>query len=117
MYKVEVVQNGVEAVNTVEAMKSQGYGEEEIYIFAHNRDRSEDLTEATDTGEVSFKEQGLFESFGNLFRSRGDELRSKMRSLGVTEVEADRFESELDKGKLVLVASKEAHDMNNTHTY
>ena len=117
MYKVEVVQNGVEAVNYVEALKSQGYGQDEIYIFAHNRDRSEDLSDATETGEIGMQEQGIFESFGNLFRSRGDELRSKMRSLGLTEVEADQYESELDKGKLVLVATKEAHDMNNTHTY
>ncbi|RLQ93449.1 general stress protein [Falsibacillus albus] len=117
MYKVEVVQNGVEAVNLVEAFKSEGYGQEEIFIFAHNRDRSEDMSEATDTGEIGMREQGIFESFGNLFKSRGDELRSKMRSLGLTQVEADKYEAELDKGHLVLVATKEAHEMNNTKTY
>ena len=40
----------------------------------------------------------------NVFRSRGDELRSKMVSLGLTENEAAHMEEELDKGKVVIVA-------------
>ncbi|HWJ77069.1 MAG TPA: general stress protein [Niallia sp.] len=107
MYKVEVVENGVQASNIINALENQGYNKENIYIFAHDKDRSEDLSAATDTGNVSMKEQGLFDSIGNVFRKRGDELRSKMQSVGLTEAEAEKYEEVLDTGKLVIIGSHE----------
>lgn len=106
MYKVEVVENGVQASNIISALENQGYQKENIYIFAHDKDRSEDLTAATNTGDVSMKEQGLFDSIGNVFRKRGDELRSKMESIGLTKMEAEKYEEVLDTGKLVVVGSQ-----------
>ena len=41
-----------------------------------------------------------------MFRSRGDELRAKMESLGLTENEANKYEQELDFGKVVVIAEK-----------
>lgn len=108
MYKVEVVENGVQATNTIDMLNNQGYPKEHIYIFAHDKDRSENLTDATDTGAVGMKEQGLFDSVGNVFKKRGDELRSKFESLGMTTAEADQYEKVLDEGKLVIVGSDSA---------
>lgn len=107
MYKVEVVENGVQASNIINALENQGYKKENIYIFAHDKDRSEDLTNATETGNVSMKEQGLLDSVSNVFRKRGDELRSKMQSVGLTDVEAAKYEEVLDTGKLVIVGALE----------
>ncbi|WP_071461442.1 general stress protein [Bacillus massilinigeriensis] len=104
MYKALVVENGVQATEKIKMLETEGFTKENIYIFAHSTDRSEHLTEATETGEVGFKEQGFFESIGNMFRSRGDELRAKFESLGMTKQEAEQYEMELDKGRLVLVA-------------
>ncbi|MCM3216602.1 general stress protein [Niallia taxi] len=107
MYKVEVVENGVQATNVINQLENQGYTKENIYIFAHDKDRSEDLTAATDTGDVSMKEQGLMDTIGNVFRKRGDELRSKMQSVGLTEMEAEKYEEVLDTGKLVIVGHQQ----------
>lgn len=106
MHRIEVVENGVQASNIINALENQGYNKESIYIFAHDKDRSEDLTAATETGSVSVKEQGLLDSLGNVFRKRGDELRSKMQSVGLTEMEASKYEEVLDTGRLVIVGSK-----------
>ncbi|PLR79007.1 general stress protein [Bacillus sp. V3-13] len=108
MYKVQLVENGVQATDMIGALQSEGYSKDNIYIFAHDKDRSGHLTDATDTGDVGLQEQGLLDSVGNMFKSRGDELRSKFRSLGLSESEVDQYEVELDKGKLVIVASDEA---------
>ncbi|MEW9108399.1 MAG: general stress protein [Cytobacillus gottheilii] len=108
MYKVEVVENGVQATNTIDMLNNQGYSKEHIYIFAHDKDRSENLTDATDTGSVGIKEQGLFDSVGNVFKKRGDELRTKFESLGLTTTEAEQYEEVLDQGKLVIVGSDSA---------
>ena len=105
MVTVHVVENGVEAKDTIQSLETQGYNKENIYLFAHDEDRSEHLTEATDTGAVGMKEQGFLNSITNVFKSRGDELRSKFEALGMSAQEAEQYEVELDKGRLVLVAS------------
>ncbi|MDQ0271789.1 general stress protein [Cytobacillus purgationiresistens] len=105
MYKIEVVENGVQAISTINSLENQGFAKNDIYLFAHDKDRSENLTDATDTNDVGVKEQGIFDSIGNVFKSRGDELRTKMASLGLTDLEAEKYEEVLDLGKLVIVGS------------
>ncbi|WP_026695940.1 general stress protein [Peribacillus kribbensis] len=102
MYQVHVVENGLQAKEKIDSL---GFSKENVYLFAHDKDRSEHLTEATHTEEVGMGEQGLLSSLGNVFKSRGDELRSKMESLGLTKQEAAQYETELDKGRVVLVAT------------
>ena len=114
MYQVFVVENSIQAKEKIEQLTSEGYTKDHIYLFFHNKEFSKDLTDATDTGSIGISEQGFFESVGNLFKKRGDELRSKFESLGLSEVEADQYEKELDNHKIVIVTSDQASDVNNT---
>jgi hypothetical protein len=102
--KTYVVENGVQATETIKNLEGQGYHKDEIYLFAHDSTRSKHLTDHTDTNNIGIKEEGIFDKMANSFRSRGDELRTRMTSLGVTQNEAMRLEEELDKGKVVIVA-------------
>ncbi|PLS18394.1 general stress protein [Bacillus sp. M6-12] len=106
MRQIEVVENGLQAKEKMDMLLMSGFTKDDIYLFAHDKNRSEHLTENTDTSGTGMKEQGFFSSVGNLFRSRGDELRSKMQSLGLSESEADAYEKMLDEGKVVMIASK-----------
>ena len=106
MTQVKLVENGLQAKKEIEQFLTQGYTKDEVYLLAHNKERSEDLTEALDTGEIGVNEQGVIDSIANVFRSRGDELRSKMESLGLTDTEAQKFEKELDRGRVMVVAAK-----------
>jgi hypothetical protein len=108
MKQVKIVENGVQAKKVIEEFINQGYTKDEVYILAHDKDRSEDLTDATDTNEIGVLEQGVFGSVANVFRKRGDELRAKLESLGLSDLEAQQFEKELDQGRVVVVASKKA---------
>ncbi|KKB33183.1 general stress protein [Bacillus thermotolerans] len=103
----KTVENAVQAKSEIETLLSQGYSRDDIYILAHDKHRGEDITEALNTGEVGMKEQGLIDSVKNIFQSRGDELRSKLQSLGLSEQEAANYEKELDKGRLVLIANQQ----------
>ncbi|RFU67966.1 general stress protein [Bacillus sp. V59.32b] len=109
MYQVHVIENGVQAKEKIDHLLTSGYSKENIYLFAHDKDRSEHLTENTDTEAIGMKEQGILDSVGNMFKSRGDELRTKMSSLGLTKTEAEQYEKDLDKGKVVLVASNDVN--------
>ncbi|MEH7082269.1 general stress protein [Neobacillus drentensis] len=106
MRQVKLVENGLQAKQEIEQLLNQGFTKDEVYLLAHGKERSEDLSEALDTNEIGVNEQGFFDSIANVFRSRGDELRSKMESLGLSDTEAQQFEKELDRGRVMVVAAK-----------
>ncbi|CAM3144343.1 general stress protein [Filibacter tadaridae] len=100
------VENAVQAKKEIENWVTQGYTHDDIYIFAHDKKRSEDITDALDTEKVGIKEQGFIDGMKNMFTSRGDELRSKMEAAGLSTEEAANAEKELDQGRLILIAKK-----------
>lgn len=102
----KVVENGVQAIEEVKQLQGSGYSKDEIYVISHDRDREDRIVEAADANDVGLGEEGLFATIANIFRSRGDELRSKIQSLGFSEAEADFYEKELDLGKVLVIAKK-----------
>ncbi|MGV7002080.1 general stress protein [Priestia megaterium] len=106
MKSVRVVENGVQAKEAIEQFLNRGYTKDEVYLLAHDKNRSKDLTEALETNDVGVSEQGAFDLVANVFRSRGDELRSKIKSLGLSDAEAQQYERELDQGRVIVVAAK-----------
>ncbi|ALC88651.1 general stress protein [Bacillus sp. FJAT-18017] len=106
MYKVEIVENGVQAQDKLSLLATEGYKKDDIYLFAHDKKRESHLADATGAEEVGLTDQGLINSVTGVFKKRGDELRTQFQSLGLSESEADRLEKELDEGRLVLVACK-----------
>lgn len=108
MAVVKIVENGVQAKEGMELFMTQGFNNHEIFLLAHDKNRTEDLIEKLGASEIGLEEQGFLDSVANVFRSRGDELRSKLESLGLTAAEAEHYEKELDYGKVLLIASKSA---------
>lgn len=108
MKQIKVVENGVQAKKEIEKLLNEGFTHEDVYILAHYEERAEDLTEALDANDVGMAEQGVLNAVKNVFRSRGDELRSKMESLGFSNDEAEKYEKELDEGRVVVIATKSA---------
>ncbi|MGG1679220.1 general stress protein [Neobacillus sp. NRS-1170] len=105
MKHVRVVENGLEAKKAIDQFMSEGFTKEEVYLLAHDKDRSEHLSEATDIQDIGIQEQGVFDSMANVFRSRGDKLRAKMRALNLSDLEAQHLEKELDEGRVVVIAT------------
>jgi hypothetical protein len=96
----------VQAKAEIEKLVGQGFTHDEIYIFAHDKDRTKDITDALDTESVGMAEQGFLDSMKNMMSKRGDELRNQLSAVGLSQQEADQYEKELDKGKLVIIAYK-----------
>ncbi|MFC0414965.1 general stress protein [Cytobacillus solani] len=108
MANVIIVENGVEAKEQIQQFIDQGFTKEDIYLLAHDNNRSNDLTNALNIKDIGVEEQGFFDSFANVFRTRGDELRSKLKSLGVSSLDAEQYEREMDQGKVVVLATRSA---------
>lgn len=100
------VENVVQAKEHVELLEAQGKHRDEIYIFAHDKNRDDHISDALDTHEVGMAEQGFIDSMKNMFSSRGDELRNQMEAAGLSSEEADDAEAQLDTGKLVIITNK-----------
>ncbi|MDF2961357.1 MAG: YflT [Paenibacillus sp.] len=119
--KAKLVTHEEQAIEEIRAFQREGYALEEIYVLAHDDGTTEGLSKLMSTNTVGVEEEGIADSFANMFRSRGDQLRSKMQSLGLSKAEADHYEKELDKGKILVMVwydngdndDMDAHRRNN----
>lgn len=100
------LENAVQAKKKIEELVVQGYTHDEIYIFAHSQSREDKIADALDSEQVGMSDLGFLNTMKNLFTSRGDTLRAQMQAVGLTEAEAEKGESELDKGRLLLVVKR-----------
>lgn len=101
--KIRLVNEEEGAIRAIRGFREEGYSLSEIYVLAHDDDRTEGLRRLTDTNTIGVMEEGMATAFANLFRSRGDQLRAKIESLGISPSEADRYESELDRGRIMVL--------------
>jgi hypothetical protein len=108
---IKVAENAEKALEEVKDLYQRGYEIDDIYVLAHHADVTHKLAAIANTKEIGITEEGVYQSLANVFRSRGDELRSKFVSLGITEVEADQLERELDKGHVAVINISK--DINN----
>lgn len=102
----KLLENGVQAIEEVNRLRSSGYSRDDLYVISHDQDREGRIIDAANTNEVGLSEEGLFGAIANLFRSRGDALRFKVTSLGFSRAEAGFYEKQLDKGKVLVIAKK-----------
>lgn len=104
--EVLVVRDGMEAVETVQQLQRSGYAKSQIYVLAHDKVQTHALVDTAEVNHIDVREQGMLEALANLFRSRGAELRSALQSVGLTREQADRYEEELDKGNILVLARR-----------
>lgn len=101
---VHTVNNIAEARQQIEQYKLKGYDKEHLYILAHDKDRTKRIAEEMNVEQIGVAEEGLDTAIANIFRSRGSELRAKLKSMGISPEEAERLEREMDQDKIVVIA-------------
>lgn len=102
--QVKTVETIEEARKAVEDFHKGGYLRENTYVLTHEANHTDLVSKVTNTSRIGLVEEGVFTAVANLFRSRGDELRAKMRSMGISKEHADDLEAQLDEGKIVIIA-------------
>lgn len=99
----KIVENGIKALEAVKELHKVGYTMEDIYVLSHHEDVTHKVAAMANVNEIGIKEEGVLNSLANLFRSRGDEMRSKLQAIGYSETEAGHLEEELDKGHVLVI--------------
>lgn len=102
--KVRVVNSITEVQDQVLYFQREGYTSENIFVLTHDQDRTSRIVKKTDASAIGIAEEGVGTAIANMFRSTGDELRAKMRSLGISPYDAQRLESEMDHDKVLVIA-------------
>lgn len=88
------------------AQSRKGIAKENLYVISHDEDRTERVAENTGANTVGIQEEGLLTAVGNVFKTQGDELRSKFKELGFSQLEANELEEKLDRGKILLIITE-----------
>lgn len=87
----------------VKSLSEKGVSKDHLYVMSHDEDRTNRVAENVDASEVGISEEGLSTAVGNIFRKKGDELRTKFQELGFNQQEADNLEEKLDHGTVLLL--------------
>lgn len=111
--KVQEYDNTIQAYQAVNKLQNAGYGKDHMYLFAHDKSISKELTDRTNTESVGVAEKGVVDTVANMFKSRGDELRNEFKNLGFSQSEAERYEESLDQGKVLLVVKDYRDDVDS----
>ncbi|NGP44437.1 general stress protein [Bacillaceae bacterium SIJ1] len=99
-------------VEDVKDLKDRGVRAEDVYILAHDEERTERVAENADANTIGLREQGLTDFTSNIFKKKGDELRNKMMEIGFSQQEAEMYEEKMDHGSLFVFVTdteKAAH--------
>ncbi|GIP30514.1 general stress protein [Paenibacillus sp. J23TS9] len=104
MTKVQTVNTAGDVHAQVDKFVIEGYSTDRIYVLAHDKDRTDRVADQTGTEQIGMDEEGMGTAIANIFRSRGDELRAKMKSMGISDNDAERLEEDMDRDKIVVIA-------------
>jgi hypothetical protein len=103
--QVKTVETIEEAKITAKAFLEEGYVQESLYVLAHEEQHTDVVASVTEASKIGIIEEGVFTAIANLFRSRGDELRAKMKSVGISQRDAEELEEKMDEGNIVIIAT------------
>jgi hypothetical protein len=101
--KVYTVNNIMEVCKKIEELERDGYFKEDIFVLTHDKKRTDDISEQTVGHGIGVADEGILTTIANLFRSTADGLRAKLRAMGVSKEQAERLESEMDRGLIVVL--------------
>ncbi|MBU3570066.1 general stress protein [Priestia aryabhattai] len=106
MKKIGVVKDGCEVKEAIEQFLSLGFRKDNIYLLAHEKDRTEELTSALNINDIVVSELRDNNRMANPFHFYKDELHSKLYSLRLSDEEIQQYLKELNWGRILVIAIK-----------
>ncbi|MCE7793938.1 general stress protein [Salipaludibacillus sp. CUR1] len=105
--KFKLFHNDETLSESVGKLRKDGVRDDDIYVISHDNDHERRTRKSTDANKVGVSEVGAGTALKNVFRNKGDKLRSKMKEIGIDADKAEDLEEELDKGKTLLVVTNQ----------
>ncbi|HIV82417.1 MAG TPA: general stress protein [Candidatus Salinicoccus merdavium] len=98
--------NDEELQTDIEKLKSQNVGENDIYVISHDDERTKRIAKNVEINTIGANEMGIGDAVKGAFDKKGDQLRKQLENIGFSETEAEKYESEMDKGTVFLIVTR-----------
>lgn len=99
--------NDAQLEKDIMTLKNNNINADDVYVLSHDDDRTERIAKKAGANTIGISEEGLGSAMGNMFKKKGDELRTKLKEIGFSQDEASDFERDLDEGKVLLIVKHE----------
>lgn len=87
----------------VNLLKDNNISSNDIFILSHDDDRTARIVKNTEASGIDYNKKDI----GQNFEKPGDELREKLRELGIADADAHEFEEDMDEGKVFLIVKND----------
>ncbi|WP_066186018.1 MULTISPECIES: general stress protein [Gracilibacillus] len=98
---VKIYTNDETLEGDINTLVSNQIASEDIFVLSHDDDRTARIVKHSDASGVDYNKQDI----GQAFEKQGDELREKLRELGIEEEDAQEYEADMDEGKVFLIVT------------
>ncbi|MFD1415874.1 general stress protein [Oceanobacillus jeddahense] len=88
----------------VSKLKDNNISSNDIFVLSHDDDRTARIVNNTEVEGIDYNKQDI----GGDFEKPGDELREKLRELGIDNEDAHEYEEDMDEGKVFLIVKDNA---------
>lgn len=73
------------------------------FILSHDDDRTARIVKNTEASGIDYNKKYI----GQNVEKPGDELREKLRELGIADADAHEYEEDMDEGKVFLIVKND----------
>lgn len=87
----------------INTLKDQNIDTKDIYILSHDPDRTSRIINNSELNDINYNKDKTNESY----KRQGDELRYKLKALGIPQKEVKAYEEDMDQGKVLLIVTDE----------
>ncbi|WLV25603.1 general stress protein [Aciduricibacillus chroicocephali] len=91
--------------NDIQSLKDSSVDAENIYVISHDDDRTNRIAKNAGANTIGMKEMKMGSAISNVFKKKGDELRTKLKDIGFSQEDAENYEEKMDEGKVLLIVT------------
>ncbi|MDO3412783.1 general stress protein [Saccharibacillus sp. CPCC 101409] len=100
----KVVENGVQAVETIRELRMTGYTGDQLFVLAYDEEQTGRTAEAAGAQPILSEHEQSELTGTRWLRPTPDELRRRIEGMGFSEAESGYYEQQLEQGKVLVVA-------------
>ncbi|RIU94938.1 general stress protein [Oceanobacillus picturae] len=105
--KFKIYHNDDQLSEAVDKLRNDGIPDDDIYILSIDNDHDRRARKETDANKIGAKVTGVSTALKNVFKGKGDTIRSKLNEIGFDKSKSEQLKVELDKGKTLLVVTNQ----------
>jgi hypothetical protein len=106
-YSIVVADREADVKKAILQFLEAGFRPFQIHVLAYDNDKNKALLTQQCVSRIGMATQTMNQFQSDLFRSTGNELRTKMYSLGWSETAVDYYEYQINSGRIVVAVCHE----------